>query len=178
MIVKKVTTGCTHCGLPVPAGLIQPDQTEQFCCHGCSAAYQLIHSSGLDAFYRMVDSTAEQQTLRRRDEWKAGFAEFDEPSFMERFTRGLPGGLIETNLSLDGIHCAACVWLVEKLPVVAPGVKEAQVNWSRGTVQIRWQPEQVKLSRIASVLYRMGYRPYPARTGEKGLRRNRRIDVT
>jgi Cu2+-exporting ATPase len=171
MIVSDVKTSCTHCGLPVPKGLIQPDQSDQFCCQGCQTAYQLIHSSGLDAFYRMVDSTGEQQTLQKRTAPEAEFRSFDESTFLEKFSRGLPGGVMEASLGLDGIHCAACVWLVEKLPIVAPGVNEAQVNWTRGSVRVRWHPDQIQLSRIAAVLFQLGYRPYPSRASEKSRRR-------
>ena len=50
---------CTHCGLPVPAGLLRPGEPQQFCCSGCAAAWRLLHDGGLAEFYRLRDATAE-----------------------------------------------------------------------------------------------------------------------
>jgi Cu2+-exporting ATPase len=173
MIVRNVSTDCTHCGLPVPAGLIESERDEQFCCNGCAMAYQLISASGLDAFYAMVDSSGADQTLRSRSESAVQFEPFDDAAFLEKFAIVTSAGWMEITLALDGIHCAACVWLVEKLPGILPGVVSAQVNWSRGTILVRWQPAQVRLSQIATALYRLGYTPHPMRISEKSVRRER-----
>ncbi|MDB4539691.1 heavy metal translocating P-type ATPase metal-binding domain-containing protein, partial [Saprospiraceae bacterium] len=53
---SMATVTCTHCGLPVPAGLIASDSIEQFCCTGCRTAFQLIHANGLDAYYSMAEA--------------------------------------------------------------------------------------------------------------------------
>jgi len=202
MITRNVTTECTHCRLPVPVGLIEPNQDEQFCCTGCRVAYGLIHSAGLEAFYRMVDSPAEQQTLRRRSADAIRFENFDDAGFLSRFAICLTSeaeaaakvadsvaslqkvgqefselsrvqlpGVYEITLALEGIHCAACVWLVEKLPSIVPGVISAGVNWSKATVKIRWSSTHVSLSQIAAALYRLGYTPVPLRANEKASRR-------
>ncbi len=171
MIVKHVSADCRHCSLPVPAGLIVANRDEQFCCNGCETAYHLISSSGLDAFYKMVDSSSEDQTLRDRKDPLQRFDELGDANFLSRFAHPLPNGLMEIRLGLEGIHCAACVWLVEKLPALVPGVILSQVNWSSATLRLRWAPDQTTLPAIASVLYRLGYTPHPIRTSEKALRR-------
>ena len=174
-IRKKLKTSCTHCGLPVPAGLLVADRKEQFCCGGCSAAWQLIHASGLGSFYRMVDGDSDQLSLQDRTGLKNSvdaFAEFDEATFLEKFaSRELSGATIE--LSLDGIHCAACVWLIEKLPAIVSGVVSAQVNWARQTVTVRWNSELVNLSQVAASLHSLGYTPYPIKGKPSSKRREK-----
>ena len=177
MIVKNVETTCTHCGLPVSIGLIQTDRDEQFCCNGCSMAYTLIHANGLESFYRMLDSPSDRNALRRDKAKRNNFADLDEPVFQGKFVTRQEGDLSETRLSIAGIHCAACIWLIEKLPRILPGVISAQVNWAKGTAQIRWIDRQVKLSAIAQTLDRLGYRPEPvfeSGANRKRLRENRR----
>jgi P-type Cu2+ transporter len=170
MIIKNPVVSCKHCGLAVPQGMLVPQQEFQFCCYGCQTAHQLITSSGLDAFYLMVDSSNEAQSLRGR-QGEQNFVPLDDPSFLTRFARPLPDGGLEIRMALDGIHCAACVWLIEKLPTLVSGVTMAQVNWSRATIRLQWNPQQTSLSIIARSLYRLGYTAHPIRLSEKAIRR-------
>ncbi len=178
MIIENITPSstpttdhkCRHCGLPVPLGLIEATQVDQFCCHGCRTAFQLIHSSGLESFYRMVESDSARQTLQKRDRIASRFSEMDEAVFLKKYATQADNTTSLITLALDGIHCGACVWLLEKLPTIAPGVLSATVNWSKGTVAIRWQIEQIKLSQIATTLHRLGYSPSPIRESESSHR--------
>ena len=162
---------CEHCGLPVPKGLIRADKSYQFCCTGCEVAYELIRSNGLESFYAMTDSFGERRPLDDRDKKSVTqFSEFDLPSFLDKFGRS-EGNIHRISLLLDGIHCAACVWLIEKLPQILPGVLDVKLNWARRTALIRWQPDQVQLSRIAYTLDRLGYTPHPVRDSESTQQR-------
>ena len=162
---------CIHCGLPVPRGLIEPDADEQFCCNGCRTVYQMIHGCGLDRFYRLREDADYDKTAARTTDHR--YAEFDDPAFVERYQQQLDSTESRAvELYLEGIHCAACVWLVEKLPQVVPGVVEARLDLRRSLVRIRWNDEEVKLSRIARTLDSLGYPPHPARDGaSRALRR-------
>jgi Cu2+-exporting ATPase len=171
MIVKNPTAGCKHCGLAVPQGLIVADREFQYCCQGCETAHQLISGNGLDAFYSMVDSSRESQTLRDRKDTSIQFDQFDDPAFLARFAQPHTEGAFEIRMALDGIHCAACIWLVEKLPTLVSGVTLSQVNWSSATIRLRWNAEQTTLGNIARALYRLGYTPHPIRVSEKAIRR-------
>ncbi len=170
---SRVITPCTHCGLQVPKGLINARSSEQFCCSGCRAAYQLIHACGLDDFYSMAQKSGNLWSLKDRGAVKSQdrFADFDQPSFMEKFGKTRSGNFSEVALLLDGIHCAACIWLIEKLPQIAPGVHDAQLNWARQTVRIRWDSDKIQLSQIARTLYQLGYAPHPIRESENEVRR-------
>jgi P-type Cu2+ transporter len=162
---------CVHCGLPVPKGLIEPDSDEQFCCNGCRTVYQMIHGCGLDRFYGLREDGDYEKTAARTTDHR--YAEFDDPAFVERYQQQLDSAECRAvELYLEGIHCAACVWLVEKLPQVVPGVVEARLDVRRSLVRIRWNDEEVKLSRIARMLDSLGYPAHPARDGaSRELRR-------
>lgn len=162
--MEKSMVPCDHCRLPVPPGLIAANAERQFCCSGCSAAWQLIHASGLDAFYAMTsaDDPADG-SLKHRDvsETRGRFREFDEPKFLDRFAHAAGDNRYEIKLQLDGIHCAACVWLIEKLPQILSGTESVSVNWIRQEARIRWNADQTKLSQIVSTLFRLGYQSRP-----------------
>ena len=78
-------------------------------------------------------------------------------------TSDLADGTQAVEFYLEGVHCAACVWLVEKLPQVRPGVIESRLDMRRAIVEVRWDPEVVKLSQIAGTLDSLGYPPHPAK---------------
>ena len=194
-----IATQCTHCGLPVPVGLIQPNRAEQFCCSGCSGAYELIHGSGLDSYYRMTDSESPKRSISQNGNTASRFGEFDELVFLEKYANpirdiasrlsrdpgsGSPPGNsphnaaeLEMELAIEGVHCGACVWLLEKLPVVVPGVVDATVNWTKRTIRVRWRISEVKLSTIAASLNQLGYPPSPIQPNhhqERWKRENRK----
>jgi P-type Cu2+ transporter len=170
---KSSEVSCDHCNLPVPSGLIEPEGELQFCCAGCKAVWQAIHGSGLGNYYRLrasqgVDGTKARVTGR-------GYVEFDDPSFEELHVEELNDGTKRTVFLLEGVHCAACVWLIEKFPSIHAGVLETRLDFGRRTAEVRWQPEQAKLSAIAHGLDRLGYPPHPFRGGEE--EKQRRIEV-
>lgn len=152
---------CTHCSLPVPAGLVEHSAQHQFCCSGCKTAYEIIHANGLDHYYALRSSsdTAAAPLASAPNT----FAEFDDPAFAAIYCRQGCAGLATVDLMLEGVHCTACVWLIERLPRLAKGVVEARLDFRRRIVRITWDPALTKLSVIASALNSIGYRPHPAR---------------
>ncbi len=172
---SSVEFGCAHCGLPVPKGLISPGADKQFCCHGCEAVYAVIHQMGLDSYYRLKQRQGAQTQPARTT--GAGYVAFDHEAFVTRCCEDRPDGLRSTAFYLEGVHCAACLWLVEKLPGVVPGVVESRLNMHKSLVGLTWDPKQVDLSKIASALDSLGYPPHPARdvaAGAMVTRENRR----
>jgi Cu2+-exporting ATPase len=152
---------CDHCGLPVPAGLIEDGAELQFCCNGCRVAYQVIHEHGLDGYYDIkARIDAPDQPAQRSGR---AFAEFDDPTFHELYCRTLPSGLATVELYLEGVHCAACVWLVEKLTVVVNGVAEVRLDLGRSLATVTWDPGTTPLSEVARFLDSIGYAPHPFR---------------
>ena len=152
---------CAHCGLPVPKGLIDLSNDHQFCCHGCETVYAVIHQMGLDSYYRVKQRQGgDTQPAKTTG---AGYAAFDHDAFTVRCCVDRPDGTRATSFYLEGVHCAACLWLVEKLPGVVPGVIESRLNIHKSLVRLTWNPNQVELSGIASALDSLGYPPHPAR---------------
>ena len=154
-------TSCAHCGLQVPAGLIDRTANEQFCCGGCRAVYQTLHACGLEAFYRLRDISG--QPVKPSD---SKFASFDTPTFHKLYVRprdSASDSIVSADLRLEGITCAACIWLIERLPHVVPGVIEARLSFRQKIVRISWDTEKIKLSQIAKALNRLGYTPHPAK---------------
>lgn len=161
---------CAHCGLGVPAGLVDEGAEWQFCCHGCRAVYAVIHEHGLDRYYAFrAEAEAEPQPASPTGR---SYAELDDPGFQARACWTTSDGLAATELYLEGVHCAACVWLVERLPSLVPGLVEVRLDLPRSRALVRWDARAVALSAAARQLDALGYRAHPSRGLEaQALRR-------
>ncbi len=149
---------CDHCGLPVPAGLYDAEAEHQFCCAGCRAVFDTIRGFGLERFYALKE---EDDTKLQANPRGGGFETFDHEAFLERHVDRLPGGLCGIDLQLEGLHCAACIWLLEHTPKILDGVVEVRVDFGRKRARVVWDPSRVLLSRIAETLDSLGYTPRP-----------------
>lgn len=154
---------CAHCTMPVPAGLIDHASAEQFCCAGCRTAYRVIRAGGLDSFYNLVKS--EPAAARRASaDPAARFAHFDDPAFHRLYVTAAQGGL-RASLRVEGMHCAACVWLLERIARVCPpgAVIDSRVDLRRRLLTITWNPERARLSHLAAAAASLGYPVHPPR---------------
>jgi Cu2+-exporting ATPase len=170
---RRTGVECTHCGLPVPVGMVEPGAAEQFCCNGCRTVYAVLHDVGLDAYYDLRESAGEPgQRARTTDR---SYAEFDDPAFSELYCRPVGDGLMSVELSLEGVHCSACVWLVERVSLIIDGAVETVLDVGRSVVRVVWDPEATTLSSIARTLDSFGYPSHP-RPGAGSAELGRRAD--
>ncbi len=160
------TVDCVHCGLPVLPGDLRPEADQQFCCSGCRTAWELINAAGLSAYYAADDRrrVPVRPSGRRYDE-------FDHPTFTRLYVRDAGGGIQETELYLQGVHCASCVWLVEQVPLLVEGAVRAELNVPRSLARIQWDPAHTSLGAIARSLEALGYPSQPFRGGRADHRR-------
>lgn len=154
---SAIDNSCAHCGLPVPAALVR-DDAPSFCCTGCGTAYALLLSNGLSGYYDF----AERREAPAQGSGRS-YEAFDHPAFAELYVRETTGGRARTELYLEGVHCASCVWLVERLPLLQSGVARAELDVRRALAVIEWDPRAVSLSTIAGALDALGYAPHPYR---------------
>jgi Cu2+-exporting ATPase len=154
---------CAHCGLAVPAGLLREGEKEQFCCSGCRQVYTLVREWGFDQYYRLVDQ--QRGILEPARVTGRSFEDFDDESLQAEATDRVGADRCRTRLYLEGVHCAACVWLVEKLPAALPGVDEVRLNLGSAVAEITWRPGATRLSAVGRALDRLGYTPHVHRSG-------------
>ena len=161
MTIAKASSAparCLHCGLPAPAPA--DPKTPAFCCSGCRTVYEAIHGAGLDQFYELPWT---QEASAPAQPSQHSYAELDDPGFLEHHSEGLPDGRRRVELYLEGLHCASCVWLLERVPQVMEGVGEVRVQMAKRLATVTWNPAEVQLSEIAQTLDRFGYPVHPHR---------------
>ena len=149
---------CAHCGLPAAPGEARVVDGATYCCAGCETAAAIIRQSGLDGFYALPD----RRTARVASSGRS-FAEFDHEAFQAAHVTVRPDGLREIALYLEGVHCASCVWLVERMPMAVAGAIQAELDVTRALARLTWDPAVTSLSALARTLDQLGYRPHPYR---------------
>ena len=172
-------TDCYHCGLPIPPDTrhyVQIDgRRRRMCCIGCEAVAQSIVDNGLIDYYRHRDAMPET----RREAMPVELQElglFDHPDFQKSFVRPVGEHEREASLILEGITCAACVWLNENHVARLSGVSAIEINYATRRARVRWDERSIKLSDILAAIQTIGYRAYPydAERSEQVANRERR----
>ncbi len=170
---------CYHCGLPIPPETrhyVRIDGRERrMCCVGCEAVAQSIVDNGLVDYYRHRDAMPET----RREAMPVELQElglFDHPDFQKSFVRPVGEHEREAALILEGITCAACVWLNENHVARLSGVSAIEINYATRRARVRWDERRIKLSDILAAIQAIGYRAYPydAERSEQLAHRERR----
>jgi P-type Cu2+ transporter len=139
---------CLHCATPLPAGLL-----EEFCCRGCEEVNRLVTQAGLGRYYELGGGeghpVAGPAAARADHKWLEPIAA----------RLGETRGLSRVVLDVQGVHCAACVWLFDELFRREPGAAGILVNPAVGTVELTVAREFPLASYVAGVEafgYRMG----------------------
>lgn len=155
---------CYHCGLPVPADTdysVEIKGVQQaMCCPGCQAVASTIISTGLDQYYQYrTDLAITPKPLE--DELLDELALYDRSDIQQDFVTQHADDQVEAIFLVEGITCAACVWLIEHQINTLQGVEHCNVNLSNHQLRIQWHSEKIKLSEILSTVYSIGYKAYP-----------------
>ena len=154
---------CFHCGLPVPRLYPVTGKSNQadvlYCCIGCRAVAETIEESGFGQYYRLRSGQADKPADPVADTNR--YIGFDRIDVLEDISSELSPNSREIFLSIEGIHCAACVWLLERQINRVTGVQEATVNLSSHRARVRWNPNKAKLSTIFSAIQAIGYKAHP-----------------
>ncbi|VAW77311.1 Type cbb3 cytochrome oxidase biogenesis protein CcoI; Copper-translocating P-type ATPase [hydrothermal vent metagenome] len=163
-------TECFHCGLPVPAGfdysVVIDNKAQPMCCRGCQAVATAIVDGGLVDFYRYRTEHSPQAAglvPEQLSEW----ALFDRDDLQKSFVRQKAGEQREASLILEGIVCAACVWLNERHVKALPGVVDFTVNYSTHRARVSWDNSRIQLSDILEAVSAIGYHAHPFDPGRQ-----------
>ena len=143
---------CFHCGEDCNDGVILLDDHD-FCCHGCKTVYTLLNDTGLISYYE-IDKDSPGSTIKSNHTNK-DFLDLEEVK--RQFIDFTEGSRNKVTLYLPSIHCAACIWLLEKMEQLNPGVYRSEVNFLRKEVTIHFNSDVVSLKELVILLEDLGY---------------------
>jgi Cu2+-exporting ATPase len=176
MTQHSAAAGCFHCSLPIPPEAdFHADldgAKRDFCCFGCQSVCSAIYEAGLQGYYQR---TPEGVLLGPPPEPPKDIEIYDFDEVQQEFT-SCSGEVRDIHLLVEGIHCPACVWLIERGLHRAPGVISAEVNLASKRLHLRWDNSKSKLSDLIRALARIGYAavPYDPESAEGAIRKANR----
>jgi len=146
---------CFHCGT-LCRGAVLTVEDKPFCCHGCATVFEILAANGLTDFYKLSETAGVRITAPAKNEQ---FQFLDESAVRARLVDFTDRRLTRITFHIPSIHCIACVWLLENLFRLKPGLGQTQVNFPRKEVALSFDPNQVKLSEVVTLLTSLGYEP-------------------
>ncbi len=150
---------CFHCGNTGADSVraVAGDGVERsFCCAGCAAATCLILAQGLERYYSFRTASDQAPRYQQRN-WSI----YDRDQALRSYTHVREDGERELSLQIDGMHCAACAWLLDNSLRQLDGISDVQVNAGSARAEIRFDPSRLSLSRVLASIYALGYEPRP-----------------
>jgi len=148
-------TSCFHCGELCPGDSYAKGEMN-FCCHGCLTVHDILAESGLGHFYDLNERPG-VRVLRSKP--MSDWAFLDAPDIQQRLLDFTDGRQSRVTFRVPAIHCIACVWLLENLFRLHPGIGHSQVNFGRREVAIAFAADKIKLSELVALLASIGYEP-------------------
>ncbi|AYJ78616.1 heavy metal translocating P-type ATPase [Aliarcobacter cryaerophilus] len=148
---------CNHCHLSFDEKIMIKENDLNFCCGGCQSVYHILKSENLDSFYEKLGNKTIKAPLQVSND---DLAKFDSENFLNSYTTITKDGFVQIDLILEGIHCAACVWLNEKVLYDTKGVVEANINFTTNKARVVFNSDILKLSDIIKKIRSIGYNAY------------------
>ncbi|TAD86717.1 MAG: cadmium-translocating P-type ATPase [Alphaproteobacteria bacterium] len=143
---------CDHCGGSLPERAVEADG-RHFCCAGCEAAFGIVQGLGLERFYARRQLSAEGRRLQPDTAPALNWA---------ALVRVGTDGRSRLDALVDGLDCAACVWLIERVLGAEPDVETARVNMTQHRLSLVWTGDAARGQQLIERVAALGFRLAPA----------------
>ena len=146
---------CFHCGLKVEKSEEIHFDNRLFCCNGCKTVYEIFSTNDLTCYYDFEQSpgATPQEIAGKYDFLDNNAIVVKLLDFQEATTEII-------TLNIPHIHCSSCIWILENLQRLQPGINTSKVNFPEKKVRINYNPELVSVKTIVHLLSSIGYEPY------------------
>ncbi|OOV16198.1 heavy metal translocating P-type ATPase metal-binding domain-containing protein [Flavobacterium sp. LM4] len=146
---------CFHCGLTIAKNEVINFDEKKFCCSGCKTVYEIFSLNDLTCYYDFEKSPgATPQDIQGKYDF------LDNEAIISKVLEFQEGNTSIVSLNIPHIHCSSCIWLLENLNKLQPGISASQVNFPEKKVRITFNSETVSLKAIVYLLSSIGYEPY------------------
>ncbi len=151
---------CAHCGLPVPGRRVREQAAADidFCCEGCRAVHAIITGCSLERYYAIKKDSASFAPASPAAPGGARYGYLDDPAVREKYACGPAGRSMD--FFIEGVHCVACLWLLERLGMLVPGVESARMDLGTRVLRVTLGANG-SFAAAAEGVDRLGYKPHP-----------------
>ncbi len=152
----KTTTLCYHCGEECDGTEIHIEE-KKFCCQGCKTVYEIINKVDLCEYYDLNENPGLKQNKTQR---KDKFAFLDDELIRSKLIHFKDDKQSHIIFYLPQMHCSSCIWILENLSKIDPGIIKSQVNFLRKEVSLVFEHGKTSIRKIAELLTAIGYEPH------------------
>lgn len=147
--------GCFHCGLTIAKNEEINFDGKLFCCNGCKTVYEIFSLHDLTCYYDFEKSPgATPQDIQGKYDF------LENETILSKVLEFQEGDTAIVSLNIPHIHCSSCIWILENLNRIQPGISISQVNFPEKRVRITYNSDAVSLKTIVYMLSSIGYEPY------------------
>lgn len=143
---------CHHCGNKCEGQAIYEDE-HAFCCSGCVTVHHLLKENGLQDFYAIGTGKGNRPKGEGRYAW------LEDPQVVDKLLEYQDEKQAKVSFSLPDMHCAACIWLLEQLYRIQPGILRSEVDFPHREISLHYHPAQISLREVVELLDVLGYPP-------------------
>lgn len=181
MPAATLSTRCYHCGDDCTEYDVLFDE-KHFCCEGCKTVYSILSQHQLCQYYTIEPDGERDRTAATRptgngqqaagspaagspadpkkaQRGPAQFAFLDHPDIVAQLLEFSSESTATTTFYIPAIHCSSCLWLLEHLYRIHPGVQQSRVDFLKKQVHLTYQPDKLTLRQVVELLTSIGYEP-------------------
>src|SRR4030065_2939675 len=147
-------TECYHCGLECRDGSIVEDG-KAFCCMGCKTVYEILEKNNLCKYYQIEETPG----VTLQNPIYKNFDYLDDPEITNKLAEFKDEKLFIVTFYVPQMHCSSCIWLLENLYRINPGIIHSEVDFLKKTVTIKFNPNRISLKQTVKLLTSIGYEP-------------------
>jgi len=175
LTVTSAETTCYHCGENCQNHPL-PFDSKLFCCDGCKTVYSIINKVELCDYYSFNVTPGVNQRTRVH---QGKFAVLDDVLVQQKLIKFKNNNISHITFYTPQMHCSSCIWLLEHLQKINPGILSSQVNFLKKEVTVVFQHDQVSLRKIAEILTSVGYEPHISLNdlADKGIKKYNRARI-
>jgi P-type Cu+ transporter len=147
---------CDHCG-EICTDTTVTLNNKQFCCQGCKLVYEILNENDLCEYYNLNEKPGSAQRIPVR---KDKFAFLDDEKIQQQLLQFKDDNQTHVSFYIPYIHCSSCLWLLENLHRLDPGVQKVTVNFTKKEAQVIFRHTQTSMRKVVEILSSIGYEPY------------------
>lgn len=145
---------CYHCGLECGNSPVEFND-KCFCCNGCKTVYEILNQNELSCYYDLEQTPG---TIPKEIQGK--FEYLNNIEIADKLIEFSDGTTSVVEFYIPSIHCSACIWVLENLEKLNPGIVNSLVNFPNKTVRINFKTKETSLKDVVELLTSIAYEPY------------------
>ncbi len=166
--MTKDTSHCFHCGDEIREEIAFDEKA--FCCQGCVSVYEILNANGLKDYYELNSAPGIKSEA-------SSFAYLDNEQVVSQLLDFDSEQIARITLFIPSIHCSSCIWLLENLDRLLPGVQQARVFFIKKELNVTFRKSDLTLKRLVTFLSELGYEPEINLGSKKGAAKMKKSNV-